>query len=214
VFGAVEINSTFRKRHRRSTFERWRDTVPDHFRFAVKLPEAITHEAQLAACKVALCEFVGDVLGLGRKLGPLLVQLPASAHFDRRRARTFFQILRELHGGSVACEPRHASWYTPRVADLLLEYDVARVVADPPRPALAASPAGAPSLLYVRLHGSPRTYWSAYDDARLAHFRGLIAGASDRTEAWCIFDNTAAGAATLDALRFRESSTSTVTEAF
>jgi uncharacterized protein YecE (DUF72 family) len=56
----------------------------------------------------------------------------------------------------------------------------------------------------VRLHGSPRTYWSAYDDARLEPFHRLIASAPERTEAWCIFDNTAAGAATADALRFRE----------
>src|ERR1700733_6814964 len=78
VLGATEINSTFWRRHRPKTFERWRDSVPASFRFAVKLPRTITHEAALASPRADLAAFFDDVRGLGEKLGPVLVQLPAS----------------------------------------------------------------------------------------------------------------------------------------
>jgi len=54
-------------------------------------------------------------------------------------------------------------------------------------------------LLYIRLHGSPRTYWSSYDDRRLRQYARMIAG-SRALNSWCIFDNTASGAAFGDAL--------------
>ncbi|MEI9949044.1 MAG: DUF72 domain-containing protein [Pseudomonadota bacterium] len=115
VLGAAEINSTFYRRHLPKTFERWRDSVPASFRFAVKLPRSITHEAQLASPASALTQFFDDVRGLGDKLGPILVQLPASADFEHRRARAFFRALRALYSGPVACEPRHAAGTVRRV---------------------------------------------------------------------------------------------------
>src|SRR5882757_9365764 len=73
---AVEINSSFYRPHRRTTYRRWARSVPDDFRFAVKVPKAITHEASLADCHALLDRFVDEVTGLGDKLGVLLVQLP------------------------------------------------------------------------------------------------------------------------------------------
>ncbi len=109
VLGAVETNSTFYRRHRTATFERGAATVPPEFRFAVKVPRAITHEAELASPRRALTELFDDIRGLGGKHGPLRVQLSASAAFDARRAFTFFRVLRSMHAGPVACEPRHPS---------------------------------------------------------------------------------------------------------
>ncbi len=74
VLNATEINSTFYRRHRATTFERWRDSVPSGFRFAVKLSRSITHEAALAGCDNELAAFFDDVQGLAEKLGPVLVQ--------------------------------------------------------------------------------------------------------------------------------------------
>ncbi len=200
---ATEINTTFYKRHRASTFARWRETVGPDFRFAVKVPQAITHEGELARARPGLKELLEDVAPLGETLGPLLVQLPASLAFDGRRASSFFRTLRALHGGPVACEPRHASWFTGRVDALLRDADVARVVADPPRPGgAAAEPGGAATLVYMRLHGSPRTYYSEYGDDRIASLAQAIRNATARgARVWCIFDNTASGAAAGDALR-------------
>ncbi len=46
-FAGVEINSSFHRSHRAGTWMRWRDSVPDEFRFSVKMPKAITHTQQL-----------------------------------------------------------------------------------------------------------------------------------------------------------------------
>ncbi len=196
VLTTVEINSTFYRRHRASTFERWRDSVPGAFRFAVKMPRAITHVAALARCQAELDAFFDDIMGLAEKLGPVLVQLPASVHFERRRARQFFVALRRRYSGLVACEPRHSSWYGAAASALFVDHDVSRVVADPPRPIQAAEPLESTSLRYVRWHGSPHIYWSAYSDEQLRSLSEWVARQPAKTAVWVIFDNTAAGGST------------------
>ena len=203
VLGAAEINSTFYRRHQPKTFERWRDSVPAAFRFAVKVPRWITHEAALASPAEALARFFDDVRGLGDKLGPILVQLPASAGFDSRRARAFFRTLRGLYAGLVACEPRHPGWYGTTASNLFSDYDVARVVADPPRPLEARHPGGTSSLRYTRWHGSPHVYWSPYSDEQLRALLELTLQAPAASDVWCVFDNTASGSALDDAHRFQ-----------
>lgn len=204
VWAATEINSTFYRRHRRTTFERGRDSVPESFLFSVKMPRSITHEAALASPRRALEEFFEDIEPLGAKLGPVLVQLPASVHFEVRRVRAFFRLVRGVYAGAVACEPRHASWYTERATAVLLDHDVARVAADPPRPDAAALPGGVPSFRYVRWHGSPVVYRSSYSNERLAALVEFVVTQPRGTNIWCVFDNTAMGAAFGDALRFRD----------
>jgi uncharacterized protein YecE (DUF72 family) len=203
VFRGSEINSTFSHRHQPKTFERWRNSVPNSFRFAVKLPRAITHEAQLAAPRANLALFFDDVRGLADKLGPILVQLPGSFQFSARRVAAFFRALRTFYSGPVACEPRHSSWYGADATDVFIDYGVARVIADPPRPEQARFPAGVDSLRYVRWHGSPHVYRSSYDDERLAALAQFIAREPPATTVWCVFDNTASGAAMGDAHRLR-----------
>lgn len=202
VLNAAEINSSFYRPHQRSTYERWAASVPDHFRFAVKVPKAATHTARLVSTEAILDRFLSEATGLGAKLGPLLVQLPPKLAFDAEIAGAFFAVLRGRHQGPVACEPRHASWFTPEADTLLAEHGIARVAADPPAgsPA-AAEPGGWPSLVYVRLHGSPRVYYSDYDDAALAAVAArLSAREASGAATWCILDNTAAFEALGDAL--------------
>src|SRR4051794_31096467 len=79
----TEINSSFYRPHQRSTYARWCESVPEDFRFAVKLPRAITHDARLRGVAKQLDTFLGQASGLGDKLGCLLVQLPPSLAFDR-----------------------------------------------------------------------------------------------------------------------------------
>jgi uncharacterized protein YecE (DUF72 family) len=203
TLNAVEINSTFYRRHRPDTFEKWRELVPSSFRFSVKMPKSITHEAQLHSPRALLKEFFDDVKGLKNKLGVILVQLPGSAAFEEKRVRAFLKTLRSLYDGRVAWEPRHASWYAPAVTELFEKHDIGRVAADPPRPEVARDPGGSSSLVYYRWHGSPRIYWSSYDDARLQDLSKKIQALPTRTQAWCIFDNTASGAAAGDALRLK-----------
>lgn len=200
VLPAVEINSSFYRDHQRSTYERWAASVPAGFRFAIKLHRAITHRARLRGARRSLERFLDGVRGLGRKLGPILVQLPPSLRFDGRRVRPFFAILRDLHDGPVVCEPRHASWFADGPERLLEEYRIARVAADPPPVPGADEPGGWPRLIYYRLHGRPRRYYSAYDEATLAGLTASLTRYPRKTTVWCIFDNTAAGAATGNAL--------------
>jgi len=204
VFSAVEINSSFYRPHRRSTYERWAASVPDGFRFAAKLPRTITHERRLTACETLLQTFLDEVNGLGDKLGALLIQLPPTLAFDPSRTGTFLQAFRNLYGGGLCLEPRHPSWFTAAADQLLSASRVARVAADPAVTPDAASPGGDATLCYLRLHGSPRMYYSRYDDGQLrAAAKVLIGAARSGARTWCIFDNTAEGHAVPNALALR-----------
>jgi uncharacterized protein YecE (DUF72 family) len=201
VLPAVEINSTFHRPHRAATFERWAASVPRTFRFSVKLPRTITHDQKLAGTAALLKTFLADLAPLGARLGCLLVQLPPSLTFDARVARAFFTLLRKRFDGGIALEPRHASWFEARADRLLNAFEVARVAADPPRVAGGDEPGGWRGLAYFRLHGSPRMYYSSYEDDFLDALAGKLRELRRRRiPTWCIFDNTTLGAATGNAL--------------
>ena len=201
LFNAVEINSCFYRPHRRSTYERWSASVPDTFRFAVKLPKVITHELRLVGAEGPLDQFLDETSGLGSKRGPILIQLPPSFAFDAQVATSFLAQLRERFGGDAVMEPRHETWFTEEVESLLRDYGIARVAADPARVIAAALPGGYDQLAYIRLHGSPRIYYSAYSEEVLESVaETLRANVGRGIPTWCIFDNTALGFATSDAL--------------
>ena len=201
VFNCVEINSSFYRPHQPATYARWAVTVPEDFRFAVKMPRAISHQARLRDCAPALRAFLDQVNQLGGKLGCLLLQLPPSLSYQPSVALSFFDELRRLHKGPLACEPRHASWFEPCVSRALAERGIARVAADPATSPRAAVPAGDPALQYLRLHGSPRMYYDSYSASVLQTIGLRLQRPSRRTSRrWCIFDNTALGHATENAL--------------
>jgi uncharacterized protein YecE (DUF72 family) len=190
---AVEVNSSFSKSHRRQTFERWANAVAPDFRFSVKVSKAITHDAGLVDCGLQLEHFAGEVAGLGGKLAVLLFQMPPKQVFDEKVAACFFEQARSLLQTNFAIEPRHASWFTEEADAFLTELRIARVAADPVRHG-DGEPGGWDGMRYYRLHGAPRTYYSDYDDAALAEI-GRRLDDMHGIPAWCIFDNTAAGAA-------------------
>ena len=200
-FAGAEINSSFYRAHRPSTYARWAASVPAGFRFSVKVPRAITHDQRLVAADVLLDVFLDEVRGLGDRLGALLVQLPPSLAFHAETAQEFFATLRARHDGDVACEPRHESWFGVEAGALLRAQRVARVAADPARCPAAAEPGGWPDLVYLRLHGSPRMYYSAYTASYLDGVAAVLrAHLAAGARCWCVFDNTTLGAATGDAL--------------
>lgn len=204
-FDCVEINSSFYRSHRPSTYARWAATTPERFRFAVKMSREISHVRRLVGTEELVRQFAGEVAALGPKRGPLLVQLPPRLGFDAEQAGAFFRMLRERAGGSIVCEPRHPSWFEPEAEDLLRNFEIGRVAADPAVVSAAAQPGGWSGLVYYRLHGSPRMYYSAYaPDYLQALGRKLRTRADAGAEVWCIFDNTAEGAATVDALSLRD----------
>ncbi|MBC8088871.1 MAG: DUF72 domain-containing protein [Phycisphaerae bacterium] len=199
-FSAAEINSSFHRPHKPETYARWARSVPDDFRFSVKIPKVITHEQRLVNAADTLSVFLSQALHLLPKLGCLLVQLPPKLHYEEQVASPFFDMLRAQYDGPVALEPRHPSWFTGDVNSFLVSHRVARVAADPAPVPEAAVPGGYASPVYYRLHGSPRVYYSSYDTNFLERVCGELQHTESGGERWCIFDNTASGAAVPDAL--------------
>ncbi|HYW58265.1 MAG TPA: DUF72 domain-containing protein [Polaromonas sp.] len=198
---AAEINSSFYRPHQPTTYARWAADVPADFLFSVKLPKTITHEQRLRDCGNLLDSFLPQAGGLGNKLGCLLVQLPPSLVLGEKIAQTFFKALRVRHEGAVALEPRHASWFTPAADQLLQHWCIARVLADPVLHDPGRWPGGWADMVYLRLHGSPRMYYSSYGDGVLRALADRMQmAAAEGKRVWCIFDNTASGAATHNAL--------------
>jgi uncharacterized protein YecE (DUF72 family) len=200
-FDCVEINSSFHRRHRQSTYARWRDEVPERFRFSIKMPRSITHESRLTRCAAEVAEFYEDAMALQPKLGVVLVQLPPALEFDSDTVRAFFASVPRIDRVTVACEPRHPSWFTREADNELRDAQVSRVAADPARCAGADGPGGSTRLAYYRWHGAPHIYYSKYSKTRLAAFADSVAN-TDAVESWCIFDNTARHEAWDDAQNF------------
>jgi uncharacterized protein YecE (DUF72 family) len=204
VFGAAEINSSFHRPHRPTTYAKWADSVPVGFRFSAKLPRTITHTQKLVDTDELLDTFLSEASGLGDKLACLLVQLPPSLRLNAEVAAPFLAGLRARTSVALVCEPRHATWFTEEADALLAECGIGRVGADPARVPAAAHPGPWGSIAYYRLHGSPRIYYSAYERAFLDDIADrLRADVAAGRESWCIFDNTASGAAAANALELR-----------
>ena len=200
-FPVVEINSSFHRSHRAATWLRWRDSVPESFRFSVKMPKTITHTHQLRDADELVAGFLEEAGALGSKLGCLLVQLPPKLSFDPAVAGEFFASLRARTSLPIACEPRHASWFEEAPDRLLESCRVARVAADPARVPLAAEPGGWSGFRYYRLHGSPKIYYSAYSAEFISALAARVRKEQTADRAvWVIFDNTTLGAATRNAL--------------
>jgi uncharacterized protein YecE (DUF72 family) len=204
VLTCVEINSSFYRPHRPETYARWRDSVPDTFRFSVKIPKAITHDARLENCEPLLDAFLESATQLGATLGCWLVQLPPSLAFDPDTAEAFFASMRERTALPIALEARHESWFEKDVAKLLKSESIAYVDADPQPDDCFIAHRADTSLAYFRLHGSPDVYQSSYEYPYLdALALTLHDRAKKAREVWCVFDNTAAGAAQFNALRVK-----------
>jgi uncharacterized protein YecE (DUF72 family) len=211
VLGCAEINSSFHRSHRVEVYARWAAETPPGFRFAAKLPRSITHDARLRRAREPLRRFLAEAAGLGDRLAVILVQLPPAVAFEARPVRAFFALLAEQFAGAIVCEPRHASWFTPAADRALVAARVSRVAADPARWPEASRPGGwlgpagdgGGAVVYHRWHGAPRMYWSRYDaDGLKARADALRRWPAD-ADAWCIFDNTASGAAISNALELR-----------
>ncbi len=201
----MEINSSFYRSHRLETYQRWAASTPPDFRFAVKVPKQITHENRLLDVGPQIEQLGMETSGLGDKLGAVLVQMPPSLEFDASVAASFFTTLKSHLGGAVVCEPRHPSWFNSQAESLLEELGVGRVAADPCVVPDAVSPGGCKSSIYFRWHGSPRMYYSMYGEQELSDLANRLVSLSTHAgNVWCIFDNTAAGYATQNALELSQ----------
>jgi len=200
VFNGVEVNSTFYRRHKPATFTRWAESVPDDFRFSIKMPREITHMRAMSDICMPFSDLIDDVSALGDKLGPLLCQLPPSLVFNACVMERAFEVMRAQYSGPIVIEVRHKSWAETEALSLLDHYSIDRVLADPVRVWPVES--FAHPARYIRLHGKPRVYYSSYTHEEIKAFSRLMGH-----DSWCVFDNTASGAAienALDMLTFQQ----------
>jgi len=146
-FGTVEINNTFYRQPTAALLDAWaRETAPV-FRFALKAPQRITHQLRLKDASEPTLAFCEVARRLGRRLGPLLFQLPPHLRFDADRLRDFLAVLPA--GLEYAVEFRSEGWFNDETYGLLSERRVALCVADSEAlatPLVATAPFG-----YLRL---------------------------------------------------------------
>ncbi len=206
ILNCVEINTAFYRDHKPETYEKWARVTPANFRFAVKLSRVFTHEDYLAVDASALRTVVEGIMKLGAKLGVILVQLPPKMAFHEKTARTFFKQLRAIYPGALVIEPRHRTWVTTEALQVLNDFQVGKVIADPePCASGEEFQKASKELCYVRWHGSPVIYESRYNVEQLVALKArLETYAGDYRSVWVIFDNTTFGWATQNALEMTD----------
>lgn len=224
---SIEINGSFYSIQRPASYRRWYDETPDDFMFSVKGGRFITHMKRLIDVETPLANFLASgVLALGRKLGPILWQLPPTLAFDANRLDAFLALLPHSTSDAAACaaqhddrltedqsvttvaedrplrhamEVRHPSMATPEAVALLRKHDVALVVADSAGryPAVEEHTA---DFVYVRLHGADELYTSGYTDEALDRWAEKVTGwLSAGHDVVVYFDNDAKVRAPYDA---------------
>jgi uncharacterized protein YecE (DUF72 family) len=128
IFNAVEINMTFRRTPEPKTIDRWRDAVPEAFRFAVKAHQRITHWKKLVDAAEDVATFVRTCQGLRERLGPILFQVPPTLNFEERIVDAFGATL--LPGCTYAFEYRHESFNGTAAEEVFRRHGIARCVND------------------------------------------------------------------------------------
>jgi uncharacterized protein YecE (DUF72 family) len=192
-FACVEVNNAFYRLPERDTFRQWRERTPDDFRFAVKMSRYLTHIKRLKDPAEPVARFLGRAEALGDKLGPVLLQLPPTLKADLAALDlTLAQFPRSVQ---VAVEPRHQTWFTDEVRDLLTKYGAALCWADrcgrPITPLWQTADFG-----YLRLHEGRAKPWPRYGKAALAGWLGRV---DPRRPTYVFFNNDPGGAAVIDA---------------
>jgi uncharacterized protein YecE (DUF72 family) len=196
TFNTVEINGSFYSLQLPSSYQRWHDSTPAEFLFAVKGGRFITHMKKLRGVETALANFFASgVLALRHKLGPILWQLPPNLGFDPGRLSEFFAMLPRDLGAAAhlakkhddklktrpffkldptvagrplrhALEVRHPSFMTPDFFELLRKENIAFVIADTAGKFPYSEDVTA-DFVYIRLHGAEQLYVSGYNDRAL-----------------------------------------------
>ncbi len=127
AFETVEIDSTFYAIPAASTVEKWYKRAPEGFTFALKLPQAITHERMLRPNSYELlAEFCDCARLLKEKLSAVLIQLPPNFALTAENGQVLKRFLPCLPTDiRFAVEFRAREWLHPKVLAFLRDYNVA-----------------------------------------------------------------------------------------
>jgi uncharacterized protein YecE (DUF72 family) len=202
-FTTVEVNSAFYQLPQRSTFESWRERTPPDFVMALKMSRYLTHIKRLHDPADPVARFLERVGGLGDKLGPVLLQLPPT--LDADVAALDVTLTHLAARVQVVVEPRHPSWWTRAVRDVLSEHGAALCWAD--RQGTAVAPVWRTAGFgYLRLHeGDARSAAPRYTRRTLDTWLARIADSyPPSAPMYVYFNNDADAAAVVDAAAFVE----------
>jgi len=197
----VELNNSFYHLPKETSFDNWRQSVPADFLFAVKGSRFITHMIKLKDPERGLSNFLPRAERLGRKLGPILWQLPPGWNVNVERLEEFLRALPRKH--RYAFELRNESWMTDAVYEVLQKYNAAYCIYEL---------AGYQSPLeltadwtYIRLHGPTQfKYQGSYSDAQLETWAERIAAWKRKLDAvYIYFDNDDSAYAVNNALTLK-----------
>ncbi|HTJ39942.1 MAG TPA: DUF72 domain-containing protein [Dactylosporangium sp.] len=171
AFGTVEVNNAFYRLPERATFEDWRARTPDDFVVTVKASRFLTHVKRLREPREPVERLMDRAAGLGRKLGPVLLQLPPTLPADAAALAATLDAFPS--GVRVAVEPRHDSWWTGEVRDVLQSHNAALCWSDrkgrPRSPLWRTADWG-----YLRLHEGRAAPWPRYGRSALSTWIGRI----------------------------------------
>jgi uncharacterized protein YecE (DUF72 family) len=200
-FDTVELNNSFYRLPTPEAFDTWSNRTGPNFVLAVKGSRFITHNKKLKDPENALDNLIPRVARLGKKLGPLLFQLPPRWRVNAERLEYFLQVLpRELR---YTFEFRDTSWITPDIARLLQKSNAAFCIYE-----LAGyrSPSWVTAdFAYVRLHGpTVGKYQGSYSKECLRDWARQIESWAKQLKAiYVYFDNDQNGYAASNALTLK-----------
>jgi uncharacterized protein YecE (DUF72 family) len=198
-FRTAEINNSFYRLPSREQFESWRKETPPSFLFAVKASRFITHMKKLKDPAPHLKLLFDRAAGLGRKLGPVVFQLPPGWKLNLDRFRAFLDALPPGH--RYAFELRNPSWFTNEVTRALARRGAAFCIY---QLAGRTSPMEVTArFVYVRLHGPAGAYQGDYSDKELEGWaRTARRWMRDGKDVYVYFDNDQNAYAARNAARF------------
>jgi uncharacterized protein YecE (DUF72 family) len=199
-FETVEVNNTFYRLPEVGTFKAWQKRTPEDFVFAVKASRFITHIRRLRDSADGISLFMERASKLGKKLGPVLLQLPPNLRADLDALDETLSKFRK--GIKVVVEFRHDSWFTEEVKSLLTEHEAAFCLAD--RESKAVTPIWrTASWAYIRFHSGTATPPPCYGRGALQSWAGRLGETWDTdAEIYAYFNNDTLGCAVRDARTF------------
>ena len=198
-FDTVEINNSFYRLPPETALQSWKETVPSSFSFAVKGSRYITHMKKLKDPETALNNLIPRAELLGRKLGPILFQLPPNWPLDLPRFQHFLDVLPAGH--RYCFEFRNSEWHVEPVYQLLETRKAAFCIFD--LAGFTSPDRTTADFAYVRLHGPGGKYQGSYTLEALERWASRIQSWNVRT-AFVYFDNDDSGFAARNALELKE----------
>lgn len=200
-FDTVELNNTFYRLPEPTSFEAWKKHSPPNFLFAVKGSRFLTHMKKLKEPEEGIARFFARAELLGRKMGPVLFQLPPRWKSNAERLRDFIRVLPKSHRYSF--ELRDRTWLNEEIYDILRKQKVAFC---PYELGGFESPiVMTADFTYIRLHGPGAKYQGDYSREKLREWAKRIGSWRRELKAiYIYFDNDQAGYAAKNAAELKE----------